>query len=41
MAVTQMIGYCGYNCHLCATRSDDPAVRQKLVHGWRESHCER
>lgn len=30
-----MIGYCGYNCHLCAARSDDPAVRQKLVDGWR------
>lgn len=31
----EMIGYCGYNCHLCAARSDDPAVRQKLVDGWR------
>ena len=31
-----MIGYCGYNCHLCAARSDDPAVRQKLVDGWRK-----
>lgn len=31
----KMIGYCGYNCHLCAARSDDPAVRQKLVDGWR------
>jgi hypothetical protein len=28
-----MIGYCGYNCHLCAARSNDPAVRQKLVDG--------
>ena len=36
MAVTEMIGYCGYNCHLCAARSDDPAVRQKLVDGWRK-----
>ena len=26
----EMIGYCGYNCHLCAARSDDPALRQKL-----------
>jgi hypothetical protein len=31
----EMIGYCGYNCHLCAARSDDPAVRQRLVDGWR------
>jgi hypothetical protein len=31
----KMLGYCGYNCHLCAARSDDPAVRQKLVEGWR------
>ena len=30
----EMIGYCGYNCHLCAARSDNPAVRQKLVDGW-------
>jgi hypothetical protein len=34
--LTEMIGYCGYNCHLCAARSDDPAVRQKLVDGWRK-----
>ena len=32
----EMIGYCGYSCHLCAARSDDPAVRQKLVDGWRK-----
>lgn len=31
----EMIGYCGYNCHLCAARSDDPVVRQRLVDGWR------
>ncbi|MBN1355991.1 DUF3795 domain-containing protein [bacterium] len=31
----EMIGYCGYSCHLCAARSEDPAVRQKLVDGWR------
>lgn len=30
----ESIGYCGYNCHLCAARSDDPAVRQRLVDGW-------
>lgn len=34
--VKTMIGYCGYNCHLCAARSDDPAVRQQLVDGWRK-----
>ncbi|PKK82008.1 MAG: hypothetical protein CVT49_15880 [candidate division Zixibacteria bacterium HGW-Zixibacteria-1] len=32
----EMTGYCGYNCHLCAARSEDPAVRQKLVDGWRK-----
>lgn len=32
----EMISYCGYNCHLCAARSEDPAVRQKLVDGWRK-----
>ncbi len=32
----EMIGYCGYSCHLCAARSDDPAVRQTLVDGWRK-----
>jgi hypothetical protein len=31
-----MIGYCGYNCHLCAARSDDAEVRQRLVDGWRK-----
>jgi hypothetical protein len=34
--VEEMIAYCGYNCHLCAARSDDPAVRQKLVDSWRK-----
>jgi len=34
--MTEMIGYCGYNCHLCAARSDDPTVRQRLVDGWRK-----
>lgn len=34
--MTEMIGYCGYSCHLCAARSDDPAVRQKLVDGWKK-----
>lgn len=32
----QMISYCGYMCHLCAARSEDPAVRQRLVDGWRK-----
>ncbi len=31
-----MTGFCGYNCDLCAARSDDPAMRQKLVDGWRK-----
>ena len=31
----KVIGYCGYNCGICAARSDDPVVRQKLVDGWR------
>ncbi|MBN1919104.1 MAG: DUF3795 domain-containing protein [Verrucomicrobia bacterium] len=34
--MADMIGYCGYSCHLCAARSDDPAVRQRLVDGWRK-----
>ena len=32
----EMIGYCGYCCDRCAARSDDAAVRQKLVDGWRK-----
>lgn len=32
----KMIGYCGYNCYLCAARSDDIEVRQKLVNAWRK-----
>ncbi|MFX0023315.1 MAG: DUF3795 domain-containing protein [Candidatus Hermodarchaeota archaeon] len=31
-----MIGYCGYNCYLCAARSDDIKLRQKLVDAWRK-----
>ncbi len=34
--VDKLIGYCGYNCHLCAARSGDIAVRQKLVHAWQK-----
>jgi len=33
--VEEMIGYCGYSCHLCAARSEDPELRKKLVDGWR------
>jgi hypothetical protein len=32
----KMLGRCGYRCDLCAARSDDAAVRQKLVDGWRK-----
>jgi len=32
----KMIGYCGYRCHLCGARSDDPEVRKRLVDGWRK-----
>lgn len=32
----EMTGYCGYDCRLCAARSDDPDVRQRLVDGWRK-----
>jgi hypothetical protein len=35
VTIDEMIGYCGYNCHLCAARSDDAAVRKELVDGWR------
>jgi hypothetical protein len=31
-----MIGYCGYNCYLCAARSDDINLRQKMVNTWRK-----
>jgi hypothetical protein len=31
-----LIGYCGYNCYLCAARSDDIKVRQRLVNAWRK-----
>ena len=31
-----MIGYCGYNCDLCAARSDDINVRRKMVKAWRK-----
>ena len=31
-----ILNYCGYRCDLYAARSDDPAVRQKMVDGWRK-----
>jgi len=34
--VDERIGYCGYDCGACAARSDDPALRRKLVDGWRK-----
>jgi hypothetical protein len=36
ISMDEMIGYCGYSCHFCAARSDDPTVRQRLVDGWRK-----
>jgi hypothetical protein len=33
---SEMIGYCGYSCYLCAARSDDITIRQKLVDDWRK-----
>ncbi|MBN2460159.1 MAG: DUF3795 domain-containing protein [Candidatus Cloacimonetes bacterium] len=30
------IGFCGYNCHLCAARSEDYEIRKKMVEGWRK-----
>jgi len=32
----EMIGYCGYNCHLCAARSGDMSVRQRMVDAWKK-----
>jgi hypothetical protein len=32
----ELIGYCGYNCHLCDARSEETKVRQKLVDAWRK-----
>ncbi len=34
--MTEMLSFCGYRCDLCAARSDDPEVRQRLVDGWRK-----
>jgi hypothetical protein len=35
-APPKIVARCGYRCDLCAARSDDPAVRQKLVDAWRK-----
>ena len=32
----KIVARCGYRCDLCAARSDNPAVRQKLVDAWRK-----
>lgn len=34
--MNEMVGYCGYNCRVCAARSDDPSLREELVAGWRK-----
>lgn len=35
-APRKIVARCGYRCDLCAARSDDPAVRQKLIDAWRK-----
>ena len=32
----ELLSYCGYRCDLCAARSDDPELRQRMVDGWRK-----
>ncbi len=34
--MTKILGKCGYRCDLCAARSDDAALRQKMVDLWRK-----
>ncbi len=34
--MAEEISFCGNRCDLCAARSDDPEVRQRLVDGWRK-----
>jgi hypothetical protein len=34
--VKKMLARCGYRCDLCAARSDDAALRQRLIDGWRK-----
>lgn len=35
-SMKEIHGFCGYRCHLCAARSSDKEIRQKLVEGWRK-----
>jgi len=32
----EILARCGYRCDLYTARSDDPAVRQRLIGGWRK-----
>ncbi len=32
----EILARCGYRCDLCAARSEDPEIRQKLVEGWKK-----
>lgn len=34
--MSEILARCGYRCDLCAARSDDPQIRQKLVDGWKK-----
>jgi hypothetical protein len=34
--MSKTLARCGYRCDLCAARSDDPALRQKMINGWRK-----
>ncbi len=34
--MSEMLARCGYRCDLCAARSPDPSIRQRLVDGWRK-----
>ncbi len=34
--MAEMISFCGYRCDLCAARSDDLQMRQRLVEGWQK-----
>jgi hypothetical protein len=33
--MAEILARCGYRCDLCAARSKDPDVRQKMVDGWK------
>lgn len=32
----KMIGFCGYDCGICAARSDDIELRRKMVESWKK-----